>query len=82
MNIEERILAAKQKIEASQNKKEETSIRVTYDKVFPSVATIEEISAKDKKKTTLHVRAKVNGGKSNSIIKIPLHGLTTVPASK
>ncbi|MDG3394309.1 hypothetical protein P5E67_00825 [Vibrio parahaemolyticus] len=82
MNIEERILAAKQKIEASQNKKEETAIRITYDKVFPSIETIEEISAKDKKKITLHVRAKVNGGKSNSIIKIKLHKLTKAPVSK
>ncbi|MDC5753655.1 hypothetical protein OPW41_16450 [Vibrio europaeus] len=82
MNFEERILATKQKIEASHNKKEETAIRITYDKVFPSIKTIEEISAKDKKKTTLHVRAKVNGGKSNSIIKIKLHKLITAPTSK
>ncbi|WP_052439712.1 hypothetical protein [Vibrio campbellii] len=81
MNIEERILAAKQKIEASENKKEDT-IRITYDKVFPSIKTIEEISTKDKKKITLHVRAKVNGGKSNSIIKIKLHKLTKAPISK
>ncbi|MFA0555790.1 hypothetical protein [Vibrio sp. 10N.222.55.A1] len=81
MNIEERILATKQKIEASQSKKEDT-IRITYDKVFPSVKTIEEISARDKKRTTLHVRAKVNGGKSNSIIKIKLHKLITAPTSK
>jgi hypothetical protein len=82
MNIEERILAAKQKIEASENKKEEAVARITYDKVFSSIATIEELSAKKSKKTTLHVRATVNSGKSNSIIKIPLHELTKVPASK
>ncbi|CDT06545.1 hypothetical protein VCR20J5_1240140 [Vibrio crassostreae] len=82
MNIEERILAAKQKIEASENKKEEAVVRITYDRVFPSIATIEELSAKKSKKTTLHVRATVNGGKSNSIIKIPLHELTKVPVSK
>ncbi|CAH8187941.1 hypothetical protein VAE151_130026 [Vibrio aestuarianus] len=82
MNIEERILAAKQKIEASENKKEEAVARITYDRVFPSIATIEELSAKKSKKTTLHVRATVNGGKSNSIIKIPLHELIKVPASK
>jgi len=82
MNIEERILAAKQKIEASENRKEESVIKITYDKVFPSIATIEELSAKKSKKTTLHVRATVNGGKSNSIIKIPLHELIKVPASK
>ncbi|MBT2925863.1 hypothetical protein PN39_08230 [Vibrio anguillarum] len=82
MNIEERILAAKQKIEASENKKEEAVARITYDRVFPSIATIEELSAKKSKKTTLHVRATVNGGKSNSIIKIPLHELIKVPVSK
>ncbi|MCE3220172.1 hypothetical protein G5C64_15180 [Vibrio diabolicus] len=82
MNIEERILAAKQKIEASENKKEESRVKVTYDRSYPSVSTIEELSTKKNKKTTLHVRATVNGDKSNSIIKIALHELTKVPSSK
>ncbi|HHP0463335.1 TPA: hypothetical protein ACRZZI_000917 [Vibrio harveyi] len=82
MNIEERILAAKQKIEASKSKKKDAVVMITYDKVFPSIDTIEELSTKKNKKTTLHVRATVNSGKSKSIIKIPLHELTTVPVSK
>ncbi|WP_102402243.1 hypothetical protein BCV09_09265 [Vibrio cyclitrophicus] len=81
MSIEERILAAKQKIEAFENRNEESVIRITYDKVFPSVDTIEELSTKKNKQTTLHVRAKVNN-KSNSIIKIPLHELIKTPISK
>ncbi|MDF4819807.1 hypothetical protein P3547_19970 [Vibrio parahaemolyticus] len=82
MNIEERILAAKQKIEAFENRSEESVIRITYDKVFPSIDTIEELSTKKNKQTTLHVRAKVNNNKSNSIIKIPLHELIKTPISK